>query len=97
MEPSCGVAQLRPDDVLPIRIRAHPCPAVRLVAVIQVDEVEGEVGSFPRRPLRAPENALGDRLAAIAELDDDALNVLNGVIDGLLARTRLTTLTADIS
>lgn len=55
------------------------------------------IDDIPQRPLRAPENALGDRLNAIAELDDDALAVLNGVIDGLLARTRLTTLTADIS
>jgi len=55
------------------------------------------IDDIPRRPLRVPENALGDRLAAITELDDDALNVLNGVIDGLLARTRLTTLTADIN
>ena len=48
----------------------------------------------PRRPLRAPENALGDRLAAINELDDDALN---GVIDGLLTRTRRSTLTGGLN
>jgi hypothetical protein len=55
------------------------------------------IDTAARRPLRAPEKALGDRLAAIAELDNDALTVLTGVIDGLLARTRLTTLTADVS
>ncbi len=38
---------------------------------------------IPQPPLRAPKTALGDRPAAIAELDDDALAVLNGVIDGL--------------
>jgi len=52
---------------------------------------------IPRRPLHANENALGDRLAAIAELSDDELAVLRSVIDGLLAKSRLRTLTADIS
>ncbi|MGH3369659.1 MAG: helix-turn-helix domain-containing protein [Nocardioidaceae bacterium] len=52
---------------------------------------------IPRRRLHANENALGDRLAAITELTDDELAVLRSVIDGLLAKSRLRTLTADIS
>jgi hypothetical protein len=55
------------------------------------------IDDVPRRPLNAPEHALGDRLAAITELDQDALDALNGVIDGLLARTRLTTLTGGLN
>jgi hypothetical protein len=45
----------------------------------------------PRRSPHAPENILGDRLTAVAELADDDLGVLRSVIDGL-ATTRLRTL-----
>lgn len=50
-----------------------------------------------RRPLHTADNALGDRLAAIGELTPDELAVLRSVIDGLLAKSRLRILTADIS
>jgi transcriptional regulator with XRE-family HTH domain len=50
-----------------------------------------------RRPLRAADNALGDRLAIISELSTDELAVLTSVIDGLIAKTRLRTLANDIS
>lgn len=49
------------------------------------------------RPLHANGNALADRLAAITELSPAELAVFRSVIDGLLAKTRLRTLTADIS
>lgn len=50
----------------------------------------------PSRPLHAAENALGDRLAVVAELDDDDLTSLRNVIDGLVAKRRLRVLADDI-
>lgn len=50
-----------------------------------------------RRPLHAPENILGDRLTAIAELNDhDRASLLN-VIDGLVTKSRVRTLASDAS
>ena len=51
----------------------------------------------PRRPLHAPENILGDRLAGVAELSDEDANALRNVIDGLVAKSRLRTLASDVS
>ena len=51
----------------------------------------------PRRPLHAAENALGDRLAVVAELDEDDLTSLRNVIDGLVAKRRLRVLADDIT
>ncbi len=79
------------------RITPSAGALVRLAETFNVSIDHLLIDDVPRRPLRAPENALGDRLAAITELDDDALNTLNGVIDGLLARTRLTTLTGGLN
>lgn len=79
------------------RITPSADALVRLAETFNVSIDHLLIDDVPRRPLRAPENALGDRLAAITELDDEALNVLNGVIDGLLARTRLTTLTGGLN
>jgi hypothetical protein len=42
-------------------------------------------------------NFLGDRLAAIAQLDDNELAILNGVIEGLIAKNRLRALAGGIS
>lgn len=47
---------------------------------------------IPRRPLHTPENVLGDRLAAIAELDDDNRHSLLNVIDGLVTKARIKTI-----
>lgn len=55
------------------------------------------IDDIPRRSLHTPQNALGDRLAAITQLNDDDLNILNGVIDGLLAKTRLRALAGGVS
>lgn len=75
------------------RITPSADALVRLAKTFNVSIDHLLIDDVPRRPLHAPENALGDRLAAITELDPEALDTLNGVIDGLLARTRLTTLT----
>jgi transcriptional regulator with XRE-family HTH domain len=52
---------------------------------------------IPNRPLHAPQDALGDRLGAINELNDDELVTLRNVIDGLVARTRLRTLSGGLN
>lgn len=43
----------------------------------------------PRRPFRQPQDAPGDRLAAIAELDDHDLGLVTAFIDALVTKTRL--------
>ena len=48
----------------------------------------------PRRPLHVAEDALGDRLAGIAELDPQEQDILGGVIDALLTKTRLRAFTS---
>lgn len=90
---------ISPDDGPPIAKRRSTrgrCRIARLAHREDVGPVHYHLvfDDVPRRPLRAPENALGDRLAAINELDDDALN---GVIDGLLTRTRRSTLTGGLN
>ncbi|MGH9268010.1 MAG: helix-turn-helix domain-containing protein [Acidimicrobiales bacterium] len=50
-----------------------------------------------RRPLHSPENILGDRLAAIAELNDDDRSSLLNVIDGLVTKSRVRTLAVGVS
>ena len=52
---------------------------------------------IPRRPLHAAENILGDRLAALAELNDDDRHSLLNVIDGLVTKSRLKTLAGGIN
>ena len=52
---------------------------------------------IPRRPLHTPDNVLGDRLAAIAELDDDNRHSLLNVIDGLVTKARIKTIAGDVS
>jgi transcriptional regulator with XRE-family HTH domain len=49
---------------------------------------------IPRRALHTPaDQALGDRLAAIAELDEQERDILTGVIDALLTKARLRAIT----
>lgn len=50
-----------------------------------------------RRPLHSPENILGDRLAALAELNDDDRSPLLKVIDGLVTKSRVRTLAGGVS
>jgi hypothetical protein len=50
----------------------------------------------PRRPLRtAADEALGDRLAGIAELDIPEREILSGVIEALRTKARLRAITSD--
>jgi hypothetical protein len=57
----------------------------------------GQLGAGRSTAARAAVNILGDRLAAVAELGDDELAVLNGVIDGLVAKSRLRALAGGVS
>lgn len=63
--------------------------AMRLAEAFNVSLDYLTFDDVPRRPLHAAENALGDRLAAVAELDDTDLSSLRNVIDGLVAKRRL--------
>lgn len=46
-----------------------------------------------RRPLPTKQDVLGDRLAAIAELDNEALAALTNIIDALITKSRLRAIT----
>lgn len=70
---------------------------VRIAEVFNVSLDHLLIDNIPRRPLHAVENALGDRLVAIAELGDEDLAALLNVIDGLVAKNRLRTIAGGIS
>jgi transcriptional regulator with XRE-family HTH domain len=67
--------------------------AMRLAEALNISLDHLVYDDIPRRPLHAPENILGDRLATITELDPDELGVLASVIDGLVTKKRLRTIT----
>jgi transcriptional regulator with XRE-family HTH domain len=70
---------------------------VRLAEILNVSIDHLLVEGIPRRPLHSAEDALGDRLAAVAELPGDDLASLLNVIDGLVAKTRLRALAGGMS
>jgi transcriptional regulator with XRE-family HTH domain len=70
---------------------------VRLAEVLNVSIDHLLVEDVPRRPLHSAQDALGDRLAAVAELGGEDLASLLNVIDALVAKTRLKTLAGGIS
>jgi hypothetical protein len=55
------------------------------------------IDGIPRRPLHAAQDALGDHLAAVAELRADDLAALLSIIDGLVAKNRLKALAGGLS
>lgn len=71
--------------------------AMRIAEALDVSLDYLVFDDVPRRALHAPENALGDRLAVVGELDDDDMGALRNVIDGLVAKRRLRVLADDIS
>ena len=79
----------------------HMTPSAEAVAKLaEVLDVSADyllIEACPRRPLHPAENILGDRLAVVAELNDDELVVLRSVIDGLVAKSRLRALAGDVS
>lgn len=55
------------------------------------------VDDIPRRPLHATEHALGHHLAHLDELPPEDRAVLTNVLDGLVAKHRLRTLTSGLA
>lgn len=47
------------------------------------------VDDAPRRPFRAPEHALGNRLTGLDELTDEDLHAVLNVLDALVAKNRV--------
>lgn len=62
---------------------------VRLAEVLNISIDHLLIDGIPRRPLHAAQDALGDHLAAVAELPADDLAALLSIIDGLVAKNRL--------
>jgi transcriptional regulator with XRE-family HTH domain len=71
--------------------------AMRIAEVLNTSLDHLAFDDIPRRPLDAAENILGDRLAGVAELNDEDATALRNVIDGLIAKSRLRTLASDVS
>jgi transcriptional regulator with XRE-family HTH domain len=69
----------------------------RLAQTLNVSIDHLLIDGIPRRPLHAPGDALGDRLAAVAELPPDDLASLLNIIDGLVAKNRLKALAGGLS
>jgi transcriptional regulator with XRE-family HTH domain len=69
----------------------------RLAEVVDVSCDYLLIDGSSRRPLHIPEDVLGDRLAAVAELDDDDRHSLLNVIDALVTKSRLKVLTGGLS
>ncbi len=70
---------------------------VRLAEVLNVSIDYLLIDGVPRRPLHSAEDALGDRLAAVAELGDQDLALVVSFIDALVAKTRMKALAGDIA
>ena len=68
---------------------------VRLAEVLDVTTDYLLVEASPRQPLHAPEHSLGDHLALVAELDPAEREILTGVIDALLTKSRLRAITGE--
>jgi len=79
------------------RITPSADAIVRLAEVFDVTTDYLLIEDAPRRPLRSPEDVLGDQLAAIATLDDNDRAALLSVIDALVTKTKLRALTAGAS
>ena len=47
------------------------------------------VDDAPRRPFRAPDAQLGDRIAGLDQLDPDDWTALNHILDALIAKNRV--------
>jgi len=71
--------------------------ATRLAETFGVSTDYLLIDDAPRRPFRSAEDALGDRLATIAELDPNDQALVLSFIDALVTKTRLRRLTAQIS
>lgn len=75
------------------RITPSADAIVRLAEVFDVTTDYLLIEDAPRRPLRAPEDVLGDNLAGIATLNDDDKAALLNVLDALITKTKLRAIT----
>ena len=66
---------------------------VKIAAALDVSCDYLLVDTAPRRAFNAPEDALGDNLAALTELSDDDRAALLNHLDALVTRTRLRAIT----
>ena len=69
---------------------------VRLAEVLNVSIDYLLIDEVPRRPLHSAEDALGDRLTAVAELGEEDLRLVLSFVDALVAKTRLKALAGGI-
>jgi len=70
---------------------------VRIAETLDVTLDYLVIDTAGRRPLHAADAGLGDRLAHLDQLTPDDRTALLAVLDALLTKSRLKTLTADIS
>ena len=77
------------------RITPSADALVRLAQTFNISLDHLLIDDIPRRALHAPEHILGDRAAAITELDDHDRAALLDVIDAYVTRNRLRTITTD--
>lgn len=70
---------------------------VKLAEALDVSCDHLLVDDAPRRPFRAPDTNLGDRLNGLNELTDDDWTALNHILDALLAKNRVRNALRDAS
>jgi len=79
------------------RITPSADVVVKLAEVFDVSTDHLLVEDSPRRPFRPAEDALGDRLATVAELSSEDLTLLLGFLDALVTKNRLKALAGGVS
>lgn len=79
------------------RITPSADAVVRLAEVFDVSTDYLLVETAPRRPLHAPEDALGDKLADLVSLDDNERALVLGVIDAVTTKAKLRAITGSAS
>jgi transcriptional regulator with XRE-family HTH domain len=79
------------------RITPSADAIVRLAEVFDVTTDYLLIETAARRPLHAPEDALGDKLAGLASLDDSERALVLGVIDAVTTKAKLRAITGAAS
>lgn len=79
------------------RITPSADVVVRIAETFDVSTDYLLVDDAPRRPFRRGDEALGERLAHLAELSADDLTLVLSFIDALVTKTRLKTLAGGIN
>lgn len=79
------------------RITPSADAIVRLAEAFDVTTDYLLIETAPRRPLHAPQDALGDQLADLASLDDNERALVLGVIDAITTKAKLRLITSGAS